>query len=97
MRRGVEVTPPGESQRAPYARERLADGAAITVAQGGLCWLRRDGGATLLIAGPAKLTLRADTLIADRGRLFVDTLGGETAEESTPRADRSICRAFAPA
>jgi hypothetical protein len=85
VRRGVHVTPPSERARAPYARERLSDGALVSVDAGGLAWLRRDGGTTLLIAGPAELTLRAETLICDLGSVFVDTLGGGVAEIDTPR------------
>jgi len=84
VRRGVRVVPPGEAARAPFARERLADGAEIVVDDGGLAWLRRDGGATLLVAGPAHFTLRAEALLVDDGRIFVDTLAGGTAEVVTP-------------
>ena len=73
VRRGVTVTPPGEAARAPYPRERLVDGEAISLEAGGLGWLRRDGGATLLVRGPAKLVLRAETLELQNGRLFIDT------------------------
>jgi len=85
VRRGVHVSPPGEAARAPYARERLSDGALVAVDGGGLAWLRRDGGSTLLVQGPARLTLRAETLVADEGKLFIDTLGGGVAEVDTPR------------
>ena len=59
VRRAVTVTVPGDPERAPYPRERLVDGEQISVASEGLAWLRRDGGATLLVRGPAKLTLRS--------------------------------------
>jgi hypothetical protein len=85
VRRGVKVTPPGEHLRAPYARERLADGAEVDLDPGALAWLRRDGGATLLVAGPAKLTLRTDSLVVDSGKLFVDTLAGGSADLVTPK------------
>ncbi len=84
VRRGVTVAPPNEAERAPYSRERLVDGEAITVAPEGLAWLRRDGGATLLIHGPARITLRSDGIDVAEGRVFVDTPAGLTAELTTP-------------
>ncbi len=84
VRRAITVTPPGDAERAPYPRERLVDGEAITVAAGGLGWLRRDGGATLLVRGPAKLVLRADTIELTQGRVFVDTPEGGTTSLETP-------------
>ncbi len=84
VRRGVRVVPPGERERFPYARERLADGAEVTIEDGGLAWLRRDGGATLLVSGPAHFTLRADALLVEDGKIFVDTFSGGTAEVMTP-------------
>jgi Ca-activated chloride channel family protein len=80
----VTVTPPGESARAPFPRERIADGEVITVNDEGLAWLRRDAGATLLVHGPAKLTVRVDTIQIDEGRVFIDTPPGVTAALSTP-------------
>ena len=84
VRRGVMVAPPGEPARAPYLRERLVDGEAITVAPEGLAWLRRDGGATLLVHGPAQITLRSGGIDVTEGRLFIDTPAGLTAELTTP-------------
>jgi Ca-activated chloride channel family protein len=84
VRRGVTVTPPGESERAPYPRERLVDGEAITVRDGGLGWLRRDGGATLLVRGPAKLVLRAGSVELREGRVFIDTPEAGTTALATP-------------
>ena len=84
VRRGVTVTPPGEAERAPHPRERLVDGEAIKVAPEGLAWLRRDGGATLLVHGPAQITLRSDRIDVAEGRVFVDTPAGLTAELTTP-------------
>jgi Ca-activated chloride channel family protein len=83
VRRGVKVVPPGERERVPYARERLADGAEVSIEDGGLAWLRRDGGVTLLVAGPAHFTLRADALLVDDGKFFVDTFAGGAAEVVT--------------
>ena len=62
VRSSVWVTPPGEGERNTYLKERLADGAKIRVDAGGLAWLRRDGGATLLVRGPARVTLRAGSV-----------------------------------
>jgi len=84
IRRGVMVAPPNEAERAPYPRERLVDGEAIKVAPEGLAWLRRDGGATLLVHGPAQITLRSDGIDVTEGRFFVDTPAGLTAEITTP-------------
>ena len=84
VRRGVSVTPPGEAERAPYPRERLVDGEAITVREGGLGWLRRDGGATMLVRGPARLVLRAESVEIAEGRVFVDTPAAGTLTLATP-------------
>src|SRR5688572_13379974 len=86
VRRAVTVTPPNEKPRAPYPRERLIDGEVVEVSAEGLAWIRRDGGATLLVRGPAKLTLRADTLELSEGRVFIDTPAAETTEIETPSA-----------
>lgn len=84
VRRGVKVTPPGERARAPYPRERLVDGEEVHVDAEGLAWLRRDGGATLLVRGPADLTLRADSVELKEGRVFVDTPSERVTEILTP-------------
>ncbi|MBL9023363.1 MAG: hypothetical protein JNL21_14280 [Myxococcales bacterium] len=83
VRRGVTVTHAGETARAPYARERLGEGAEIDVAEGGLAWLRRDGGATLLVRGPAKLSVEADGLKLASGRAFAETPPGVTETLTT--------------
>ncbi|HVY46572.1 MAG TPA: VIT domain-containing protein, partial [Minicystis sp.] len=92
VRRAITVAPPGEKERAPYPRERLVDGEVVKVADEGLAWLRRDGGATLLVSGPAELTLRADDLELKRGKVFVDTPKGETAELTTPAGKLHLAR-----
>ena len=84
VRRGVTVTPPGEAERDPYPRERLVDGEAVTVREGGLGWLRRDGGATLLVRGPARLVLRAGAVEVAEGRVFLDTPEAGTTALTTP-------------
>jgi Ca-activated chloride channel family protein len=84
VRRAVAVTPPGDKERAPYPRERLVDGELVKVAAEGLAWLRRDGGATLLVRGPASLTVRSDVIEVAEGRVFVDTPTGPTTDLATP-------------
>jgi Ca-activated chloride channel family protein len=84
VRNPVLVTPPGESERSTYPHERLVDGAKVRIEAGGLAWLRRDGGATLLVRGPARLTLRARSIGIDEGRVFIDTPPGSTNELVTP-------------
>ncbi|APR78012.1 Hypothetical protein A7982_03359 [Minicystis rosea] len=84
IRRGVTVKPPEERDRAPYPRERLVDGEVVRVAPEGLAWLRRDGGATLLVHGPAELTLRAESVELREGRVFVDTPSDRVVAIDTP-------------
>lgn len=84
VRRDVTVTPPDEPARAPYPRERLVDGETVRVEPGGLAWIRRDGGALLLVRGPATLRVRADAFELVEGRVFVDTPAGLAAELVTP-------------
>ncbi len=85
VRAGVSVIPPREGPRAPYDRERLTDGEQIAIQAGGLAWLRRDGGATLLAAGPSALTLRAAGIEVAEGKVFVDTTASAAADVLTPR------------
>ena len=84
VRHAAFVTPPGESERRPYSKERLIDGTGVRIERGGLVWLRRDTGATYLVQGPAHFVSRAGSLEANTGRYFVDTPPGTTAELSTP-------------
>ncbi|MDF3069850.1 MAG: hypothetical protein K0R38_5451 [Polyangiaceae bacterium] len=90
VRNPVRITPPGEGERDTYPKERLADGARVRVEAGGLAWLRRDGGATLLVRGPARLTLRARSLVVEEGRVFVDTPPGSTSELVTPAGSLTL-------
>jgi tetratricopeptide (TPR) repeat protein len=90
VRRGVHLTPPGESEREPYFRERLADGTRLRIDPEGLAWLRRDGGATLLVRGPAALTLRSKSVEVSSGRLFLDSPPGASTELETPRGTLSL-------
>jgi len=80
----VTVTAPAEAARAPYPRERIVEGEAATLAAGGLAWLRRDAGAVLLVAGPAKLVLHRSSVEITEGRAFVDTNDGPPALLDTP-------------
>jgi tetratricopeptide (TPR) repeat protein len=101
VKRGVTVTLPedaaksstgNERRREPYARERLVDGEQVGIAAGGLAWLRRDGGATLLLAGPAALVLHADAVELTLGKVFVDTLSSLPADLRTPRGVLHLSR-----
>ena len=84
VKRGVSVVPPEAAPRAPYPHERLVDGEAVRIAPGGLAWLRRDGGATLLIAGPATLVVRPEQIDVARGKVFVDTEASAPADLKSP-------------
>ncbi len=84
VRRGVKVVFPGEAERAPYARERLVDGAVVKVEPSGLVWLRRDAGVTTLVRGPAELVVQPEAIEVRQGRVFVDTPAKVVAELLTP-------------
>lgn len=84
VRRGVTVVHRGDSEREPYARERLGDGAEVRIAAGGLAWLRRDGGTTLLVRGPGKVLLEDDTLRVESGKVFAETPAGQTEMIKVP-------------
>jgi len=81
----VTVTPVGEIPRAPYPRERIAEGEAVTLAGGALAWIRRDAGAIWLVEGPARLTLNSASVNLAEGRAFVDGEGGPPVEIESPR------------
>ncbi len=81
----VQVTQPGEEQRAPYPRERLAEGTAVSLASGALAWIRRDAGATWLVAGPAELVLRDDAVKLTSGRAFIDGEDAAPVRIDSPR------------
>ncbi len=80
----VTVTPAGEAVRSLYPRERIVDGEVATLAAGGLAWLRRDGGAVMLVAGPARLVLHPLSVEIGEGRAFIDTNDGPPALVDTP-------------
>jgi Ca-activated chloride channel family protein len=81
----VTVTPPGETARPPYPRERIVDRDEVRLGAGGLAWVRRDGGAVWLVEGPAQMTFRDSSVILSEGRAFVDSEGGPPASIETPR------------
>jgi Ca-activated chloride channel family protein len=81
----VTVTAPGEGKRAPYPRERIAEGCEVALAPGALAWLRRDAGAVWLVEGPAQLTLREDAIKLTSGRAFVDAEDGPPVRIDSPR------------
>lgn len=81
----ISVTSPGEAKRTPYPRERLADGAELTLAPGALAWIRRDGGSVWLVAGPAELTLHEDVFKMTTGRAFIDSEDAPSVRVDSPR------------
>lgn len=83
IRSGVTITPPGESARLPYPRERLADGAVIELKDHALAWLRRDGGETLLVGGPAVVELMSQGMRLRQGLMFVETPPQQAASLET--------------
>lgn len=89
------VVPPGAKSRKPYPRERLVDGESVEVPVGGLAWMRRDGGATWLISGPASLAVRGEAIELSRGRAFVDSEQGEPVSVITPRGKVELADARA--
>jgi Flp pilus assembly protein TadD len=84
VRRGLSVEHPGEKPRAPYPRERLGEDAIVVIEEGGLGWLRRDGGTTLLVRGPAKLRVGKTALRLEAGRAFAETPEGRAEQLDTP-------------
>ena len=84
IRRGVTVTHPGAEKRAPYTRERLGVGATIDIEAGGLAWVRRDAGTTLLVHGPGSLKVEADGLRLVEGRAFAEAPEGVTESIVVP-------------
>ncbi len=91
----LTVVPPGAKARKPYPRERLVDGEGVEVPAGGLAWMRRDGGATWLVSGPASLIVRGEAFELSRGRAFVDSEQGEPVSVITPRGNVELADARA--
>ncbi|HOU90609.1 MAG TPA: hypothetical protein PLU22_06160, partial [Polyangiaceae bacterium] len=90
VRRGITVVPPSGPERAPYPRERLADGTTVRVDAGGLAWIRHDGGTTLLVRGPARLRQRPAAFELEQGRVFVDVPPDQTSQLVTPRGPMTL-------
>lgn len=82
VRRGVKVEHAGEEARAPHAVERLGDGAKVSLEPAALAWVRRDGGAQILVRGPASLIMAEGELSMSEGTVFVSVPDGiaETLE-----------------
>ncbi len=93
----VTVTPAGEAARAPYPRERLAEGAACKLGAGGLAWLRRDAGAIVLVVGPAQLTFHRGSIAMTQGKAFVDTNDGPATVLDVPHGHVELSDARASA
>src|SRR6187455_319175 len=72
----VLVTAPDRAARRPYPRERLVNDERVEVKAGALIWMRRDGGATWLVSGPALLDFQAEVVELTSGRAFVDSERG---------------------
>ncbi len=75
----------GSSSRPPYPRDRLRKAQSVVLEADSLAWMRRDAGATWLVAGPGELQLQPDAVVAKRGRYFIDTEQGEAVFLDTPR------------
>ena len=91
----LRVSAPGEQSRKPYPRERIVEGEAVDVPEGGLAWMRRDGGATWLISGPAQLVVKSDAVELRAGRAFVDGEQGEPVSVVTPQGTLELSDARA--
>ncbi len=81
----VEIAEPGQGKRAPFPRERLGENTEIVVGASGLAWIRRDGGASWLVRGPAHLVIHDGQMKLDGGRAFVDGEDGPPVLVATPR------------
>ena len=84
------VAPPEQAQRRPYPRERLSEGTSVLVPVGGLAWMRRDGGATWLISGPAKFDVHVAAVEMMEGRAFVDSETGDPVSVRTPHGSLEL-------
>ncbi len=91
----VLVSAPGVSARRPYPRERLVADETVEVRDGGLVWMRRDGGATWLISGPARLQFEAEVVELNAGRAFIDSERGEPVSLLTPHGKLELSSARA--
>lgn len=85
----------GQKWRSPYRRDRLSVGDTVKIPEGGLSWMRRDGGATWLIAGPAEVVLSDKEVKLSGGRAFVDTEAGDPVVVVTPAGNVELSGARA--
>lgn len=92
---GVRVISAQGEERAPYPRDRLAAGDRVSVADGGLLWLRRDGGAMWLVSGPAELSIDEAKLRLSSGRAFIDGEAGEPVAVETAAGEVELAGARA--
>ncbi len=90
VRRGVHVTEEGKAERDPYPRERLTASEVVKVDDGALAWLRRDGGSTLLVKGPAKLTVTSDAVDVTEGSIFAESPEGIVTDVTTPQGGLAL-------
>ena len=92
IRGQVSVAPPGASTRPLFPRERLIDGTRVSVPEDALAWLRRDGGATLLVRGPSELEFGAESIGITSGQVFVDSPSDEVTAIETPEGTLHLVR-----
>lgn len=79
----LSIAEPGKTARPPYPRERLGDGARLSLEADSVAFMRDDHGATWLLAGPAQATIRQGVVELGRGKAFVDTQGGPAVTLAT--------------
>jgi len=91
----LRVSAAGEPGRKPYPRERIVEGETVDVPEGGLAWMRRDGGATWLVSGPARLVVKSNAVELNAGRAFVDGEQGEPVSVVTPKGTLELSDARA--
>lgn len=91
----LTIAEAGLPARAPYPRERLAEGSVVTLSAGALAWIRRDAGAVWLLAGPAELRMTGDSAKLTSGRAFVDGEDGPPIRIDSPRGELELSDARA--
>lgn len=79
----VSIAEVGKSARVPYPRERLGEGASLTLQSDSLVYLRDDHGATWLLAGPAQAKITKQRVELASGKAFIDTQGGPAVSLGT--------------
>ena len=91
----VTVSAPGENARAPYPRERIAEGTTVALGASGLAWIRKDAGAVWLVRGPAELVMHEGSVKLESGRAFIDGDMGPPVLLDTPRGPLELSDARA--